>query len=319
MTDVAVTDVSTPRPARPDTHHTDGLPVASHASGVGTESADSVEAGERSRIVLVDPTGGRRRAGRRWHLPSEARRFLGPALLVAGWWAVTGLGLVSERSLASPVAVVDACRELLHSGDLTRGLGASLYRVGMGLAVGVAVGLVLAVVAGFFRAASDVVDSAMNFLRTIPVIALVPLIILWIGIGENAKIFLIAVGVAFPVYMNTFAAIRGVDARLVEAGQTFGLGRFGLIRHVIVPGAAPGFLVGLRWALGVAWLLLVFAEQVNTDSGIGYLLTQAQSWNRTDIIVLCLVIYGLLGLVSDGLVRLLERTLLSWRRGFDGT
>ncbi|WP_261571074.1 ABC transporter permease [Frankia gtarii] len=273
----------------------------------------------RPPVVLVDPTAGRRRTTRRRRVPPEVRRFLGPALLFALWWAVTGLGLVSDRALASPAAVLGAARELWRSGDLVDSLGASLYRVGAGVLFGVGIGLALAVVAGFFRAASDVVDSAMNFLRTIPVIALLPLIIVWIGIGESAKIFLITVGVAFPIYMNTYAAIRGVDARLVEAGQTFGLGRFGLVRSVIVPGAAPGFLVGLRWALGVAWLLLVFAEQVNTDSGLGYLLNSAQSWNRTDIIVLCLVVYGILGLVSDGLVRILERTLLSWRRGFDGT
>ncbi|WP_462187045.1 ABC transporter permease, partial [Frankia sp. CcWB2] len=262
--------------------------------------------------------GPRGTGGRRW-IPPEVRRFTGPALLFAAWWTVTGLGLVSDRSLASPAAVFGAGRELWNSGELLDSLGISLYRGGVGLILGVTIGLTLAVIAGFFRAGQDVVDSAMNFLRTIPVIALLPLIIVWIGIGEEAKIFLITVGVSFPIYMNTYSAIRGVDIKLVEAGQTFGLGRFGLIRRVIVPGALPGFLVGLRWALGVAWLLLVFAEQVNTDKGIGYLLNSAQSWNRTDIMVLCLVIYGILGLVSDGMVRILERTLLSWRRGFDGT
>jgi sulfonate transport system permease protein len=287
-------------------------PAAAAAPAVAVASG-------RALVVLVDPTAGRRRTTRRRRVPPEVRRFLGPALLFALWWALTGLDVVNDRSLASPAAVFGAARELWRSGDLVDSLGASLYRVGAGVLFGVGIGLALAIVAGFFRAASDVVDSAMNFLRTIPVIALLPLIIVWIGIGESAKIFLITVGVAFPIYMNTYAAIRGVDARLVEAGQTFGLGRFGLVRSVIVPGAAPGFLVGLRWALGVAWLLLVFAEQVNTDSGLGYLLNSAQSWNRTDIIVLCLVVYGILGLVSDGLVRILERTLLSWRRGFDGT
>ncbi|ABD09638.1 ABC transporter permease [Frankia sp. CcI156] len=262
--------------------------------------------------------GPRGSGGRRW-IPPEVRRFTGPALLFAAWWTVTGFGLVSDQSLASPAAVFGAGRELWNSGELLDSLGISLYRCGVGLILGVTIGLTLAVIAGFFRAGQDVVDSAMNFLRTIPVIALLPLIIVWIGIGEEAKIFLITVGVSFPIYMNTYSAIRGVDIKLVEAGQTFGLGRFGLIRRVIVPGALPGFLVGLRWALGVAWLLLVFAEQVNTDKGIGYLLNSAQSWNRTDIMVLCLVIYGILGLVSDGMVRILERTLLSWRRGFDGT
>jgi sulfonate transport system permease protein len=150
-------------------------------------------------------------------------------------------------------------------------------------------------------------------------VALLPLVIVWMGIGEPAKIFLIAVGTAFPIYMNTFSAIRGVDDKLVEAGRAFGLGRLGLIRRVIIPGAVPGFLVGLRWSWGVAWLLLIFAEQVNASRGIGYLMTQAQSWNRTDMIIMGVVVYGLLGLLGDGLVRLLEATLLSWRRGFVGT
>ena len=269
--------------------------------------------------ALEDPTGGRRTTGSRRGVPPWVRRLAGPALLFLAWLAITGLDVVSDRMLASPGAVIGAARELWSSGELVDNLGISLYRVSWGLLFGVGTGLLLAVLAGFFRIGEDLVDSSMNFLRTVPVIALLPLIIVWIGIGENAKIFLIAVGVTFPIYMNTFAAIRGVDLKLVEAGRTFGLSRLGLIRQVIIPGAVPGFLVGLRWSLGVAWLLLVFAEQVNTDSGIGYLLNSAQAWNRTDIMVLCLVIYGVLGLLCDGIVRVLERSLLSWRRSFSGT
>jgi sulfonate transport system permease protein len=240
-------------------------------------------------------------------------------LLLICWQVVTGAGLVSSRSLSSPASVVRAANELWTTGELQRNLAASLYRVGWGLVAGVAVGLVIAVIAGFFRLGEDILDSSMNVLRTVPVVALLPLIIVWMGIGEPAKIFLIAVGTAFPVYINTFSAIRGIDVKLVEAGRAFGLGRLGLIRRVIVPGAFPGFLVGLRWSWGVSWLLLIFAEQVNASRGIGYLMTQAQSWNRTDMIIMGVVVYGLLGLLGDGLVRLLEATLLSWRRGFVGT
>ncbi|WP_076819188.1 ABC transporter permease [Pseudofrankia asymbiotica] len=270
-------------------------------------------------LQLADPTGGRRSHGSRLSVPGWVRRLTGPAALFAVWWAITGTGLVGGRVLASPLAVARVFGDLAGDGELWDNLSISLVRVGWGVLFGVAVGLVLAVLAGFFRAGEHIVDSSMNFLRTIPIIALLPLIIVWIGIGESAKIFLIAAGVVFPVYMNTFAGIRGVDVKLVEAGRTFGLGRLGLIRRVIIPGALPGFLIGLRWSLGVAWLLLVFAEQVNTDRGVGYLLTSAQGWNRTDIIILCLVIYGILGLLCDGIVRVLERSLLSWRRGFTGT
>lgn len=270
-------------------------------------------------VALEDPTGGRRTSARRRRVPGWLRRFLGPALLLATWWSITGFGLVDDQELASPPAVWDAAREFWSSGELQEHLVASLGRVSTGLALGVAVGLALAVLAGFFRLGEDVIDSSMNVLRAVPVIALLPMIIVWVGIGEPAKITLIVVGTAFPIYMNTFAAIRGVDAKLVEAGRSFGLGRLGLIRRVILPGALPGFLVGLRWAIGAAWLLLVFAEQINATSGIGYLITQAQSWNRIDVIIMGLVVYGLLGLAGDGIVRVLERTLLSWRRGFDGT
>ncbi|EFC83533.1 ABC transporter permease [Frankia sp. EUN1f] len=295
-----------------------GLTIADVAA---TDTATGAATGAAVRLVsaLEDPTGKRHRARRARRIPPWTRRLAGPALLLVAWSLATGLNLVGDRELAPPGDVVGAARELWSSGELADNLATSLFRVAWGLLIGVALGLALAVVAGFFRFGEDVVDSAMNFLRAIPVIALLPLIIVWIGIGEEAKIFLITVGVTFPIYMNTFAAIRGVDIKLVEAGRAFGLSRTGLIRRVIIPGALPGFLVGLRWSMGVAWLLVVFAEQVNTDSGLGYLLNRAQGWNRTDIMVLCLVIYGILGLLCDGIVRVLERSLLSWRRGFTGT
>jgi len=314
-------------PARPDvaptatgtrTHAEPTHAEPTHAEPTGAEPTGAASAGATA-LTLADPTGGRRSHGSRFSVPDWARRLTGPAALLAVWWAITGTGLVGGRVLASPLAVTRAFGELAGDGELWDNLSISLVRVGWGLLFGVTIGLGLAVLAGFFRAGEHLVDSSMNFLRTIPIIALLPLIIVWIGIGESAKIFLIAAGVVFPVYMNTFAGIRGVDVKLVEAGRTFGLGRLGLIRRVIIPGALPGFLVGLRWSLGVAWLLLVFAEQVNTDRGIGYLLNSAQGWNRTDIIILCLVIYGVLGLLCDGIVRILEGSLLSWRRGFTGT
>src|SRR5690606_9825898 len=154
--------------------------------------------------------------------------------------------------------------------------------------------------------------------RAVPVLGLLPLVIIWFGIGEAPKLALVAIGTAFPVYVNTHAGIRGVDAKLVEAATTFGLRRAALIRHVVLPGAVPGFLVGLRFALTGAWLIMIVAEQINAKTGIGFLVSEARAWFRTDIIVLGLAIYGVLGLVTDGIVRLLERALLSWRRGFTG-
>ena len=152
-------------------------------------------------------------------------------------------------------------------------------------------------------------------LRFVPIIGLQPLLILWLGIGETAKISLIVMGVAFPVYVQTVSAIRNLDPRYAELSKVMGLGRLGLIRRVVLPGVLPGFLIGLRMATAVAWLLLVFAEQMNAHSGLGYLMIRAQTFFQTDVIVLCLIVYAVLGLISDALIRLLERRLLRWAPG----
>jgi sulfonate transport system permease protein len=272
----------------------------------------------RSSIELEDPRLRRFAGARRWQAPAWTRRFAGPLVLLIFWQIVAGFHLVDHRTLVPPSAVLAAAVQLFADGELQRHFAASLQRVAWGLSIGVAIGLALSVIAGFFRLGRDIVDSSMNMLRMVPVIALLPLIIVWMGIGEPAKISLIIIGTIFPIYMNTYSAIRGVDQKLVEAGRAFGLGHGGLIGSVILPGALPGFLVGLRWALGSAWLLLFFAEQINADTGIGFLVNQAQAWNRTDIILLGIAIYGFLGLAGDVLVRLLERWLLRWRKGFEG-
>ena len=274
--------------------------------------------------AVEDPTRSRQTVLSRWRkrwvrLPSALRRLSGPVLLLVAWFSLTASRTVSEQELSSPKTVWNATEQLLRSGELQHSIAVSLVRVFWGLLIGVAIGLTLALVAGFFQIGEDAVDSSMNVLRMVPVVTLLPLIVLWAGIGEPAKVLLIVLGTIFPVYMNTFAAIRGVDQKLIEAGRAFGLGRIGLIRQVVIPGSIHGFLVGLRWAIGSAWLLLYFAEQLNTHAGIGYLIVQAQQWNRTDIIMMGIIVYGILGFLSDGLVRVLERVLLRWRRGFEGT
>ncbi len=227
------------------------------------------------------------------------RRFLSPLVLVLAWQAGSMAGLISPRTLAAPSTVLVAAWGLLVSGELEHHLLVSLGRV--------------AIIAGLSRRGEDVVDAPMQMLRTLPFLALVPLFILWFGIGETPKIALVALGTTFPIYLNLFAGIRGVDPKLVEAGKVFGLDRRGLVRHVILPGALPSALVGLRYALGVGWLSLVVAEQINADAGIGYMISDARDFLRTDIIVVGLLVYALLGLLADGLVRALERRALAWR------
>ncbi len=244
------------------------------------------------------------------------RRLVSPLLLVLAWQAASTFGLLSPRTLASPLQILLTGWGLLASGELPWHLAVSLGRVAAGLAIGLSVGAGLALVAGLSRLGEDVVDAPVQMLRTLPFLALVPLFILWFGIGETPKIALVALGTAFPIYLNLFAGIRGVEPKLAEMGRVFGLDRSGLLRHVVLPGALPSALVGLRYSLGVAWLSLVVAEQVNASAGIGYLINDARDFLRTDVIMVGLVLYALLGLLADGLVRVLERRLLAWRPAF---
>jgi sulfonate transport system permease protein len=244
---------------------------------------------------------------------SRLRRFASPIVLVLLWQAASMAGLISPRTLAAPSTVLLAAWELTVSGELPHHLMVSLGRVALGLGIGITTGVAFALIAGLSKLGEEIIDAPLQMLRTLPFLALVPLFILWFGIGETPKIGLVALGTTFPVYLTLFAGIRGVDPKLVEAGRVFGLDRRGLVRHVILPGALPSGLVGLRYALGTAWLSLVIAEQINASSGIGFLINDARDFLRTDVIVVGLLVYALLGLGADALVRTLERRALAWR------
>ena len=267
--------------------------------------------------TLVRPRVASQRVPR-FRIPRLARRVTGLVLVFVLWQAVCSAHVFTAFELASPLAVVDAGRQLWAEGALQSAMLISLERVVAGLAIGVAAGVTLAVITGLFWAGEDLLDPVIQAARAVPILGLLPLVIIWMGVGELPKVFLVALAVTFPVYLNTHAGIRGVDMKLVEAGQTFGLNRRGLVRRVILPGALPGFLVGLRFALVGCWAIIVVAEEINAQSGLGYLIMQAQTTNRTDIMCLCLAIYAILGIAADAIVRLLERYLLGWRRGFKG-
>jgi len=253
---------------------------------------------------------------RRLRVPRPIARLSGVVVVLAVWQLAAVTGRLPRTFLGSPVDVARAAGHLIADGELPAAIGASLQRVGVGLVLGLAVGIVLALVSGLSRIGEDLVDAPVQMLRTVPFAGLVPLLIIWLGVGELPKIVLIALGVTFPVYINLSAGIRQVDPGLVEAGRTLGLGRLGLVRHVVVGAALPQLLVGVRIALGVSWLALVFAEQISATSGIGYLMTSAQELLQTDTIVVCLVVYALLGLLADLVVRVLERVLMPWQRSF---
>ncbi|MDR2164542.1 MAG: ABC transporter permease subunit [Zoogloeaceae bacterium] len=271
----------------------------------------------RSMPTRARATGRPRELGRTLALAYRlALRLASPLCILLLWELASRAGLVGSHIIAAPSQIGSTLWELLRSGELADHLLISLGRSLAGLSFGVSVGVALALVAGLSRVGEIAVDAPMQMLRTLPSLALVPLFILWLGVGEAMKIAMIAFGTAFPIYLTLFSGIRGVDAKLVEAGRTLGLTRLELIRHVILPGALPAFFVGLRFSLGLSWLVLVVVEQVNATEGIGFLAQDARDFARTDVIVICLLIYCLLGLVIDALVRALEHVTLAWRPSF---
>ncbi|MFL5999108.1 MAG: ABC transporter permease [Streptomyces sp.] len=267
----------------------------------------------RLDLEPIVPTSSRRTRVPRW-----LRRTTGPVLLLALWQLLSSTGVLTADVLASPGRIAQVAGDLISDGSLTSAMTTSLQRVAGGLLLGTLIGTGLALVSGLFRIGEDIVDAPVQMLRTVPFVGLIPLFIIWFGIGEAPKIAIITLGVTFPLYLNVYAGIRGVDAQLIEAGESLGLSRWGLVRHVILPGALPGAMTGLRYSLGISWLALVFAEQVNADSGIGFLMVQARDFLRTDVIVVCLIVYAFLGLLADFIVRSLERLLLQWRPTFTG-
>ncbi|MFK4874558.1 ABC transporter permease [Novosphingobium sp. ZW T3_23] len=240
-------------------------------------------------------------------------RWLSPLALLVLWEAGSRSGVIPERTLAAPSKVLSTLFDMALSGELAANLWVSFLRIAIGLAIGVLVGAVLALVAGLSRQGEVAVDPIMQIKRTIPTLALTPLFIVWFGIGETPKVALIAFASIFPVYLNLYSGIRGVDLRLLEGARSFGLSRAEQIVHVILPGALPSLLVGLRYSLSVAILVLVVAEQINASAGLGYLINNARDFMRTDIIVVCLMIYAVLGLAADALVRAIEARALVWR------
>ncbi|WP_372343560.1 ABC transporter permease [Streptomyces sp. KL116D] len=255
---------------------------------------------------------------RRTRVPRWLRRTSGPILLLILWQLLSSTGVLTKDVLAPPGTIARVAGDLVSDGSLPTAMGVSLQRVAVGLLFGVVVGVGLALLSGLFRVGEDLVDASVQMLRTVPFVGLIPLFIIWFGIGEAPKIAVITLGVSFPLYLNVYAGIRGVDSQLIEAGESLGLSRWGLVRHVVLPGALPGAMTGLRYSLGIAWLALVFAEQINADAGIGFLMVQARDFLRTDVIVVCLVVYAFLGLLADFVVRSLERLLLQWRPTFTG-
>lgn len=264
-------------------------------------------------------------AGRRQHDPPPVDgprrstrfafllRWVSPVVLVVLWQVASTSGILDERKLASPGQILTTAIELVQDGTLGTATLVSVQRVAIGFAIGAAIGISLAVVAGLSRFGENAVDPPMQMLRMLPHFGLVSLFIIWFGVGETPKIVLIAMGATFPLYLNTFGGIRGIERKVVEAARSMHLSQAQRIRHVIIPGALPQTLVGLRQSLGIAWLSLIVAETIAAQTGLGAVINNAREFQQTDIVVVGLVVYALLGLTTDSIVRFIERKALAWR------
>ncbi len=257
------------------------------------------------------PTGAPGHRPRRW---SIALRLVLPVSIFAAWWALTATGAIPPTTLSTPAATWSAFVELLRHQDLLGDVGVSVRRAALGLALGAGIGLILGIVVGLTRLGEELFDASLQMLRMVPYPAVIFLFIIWFGIGETAKVLLIGLATLFPMYLNTSSGVRNVDKRVVEAARSFGVSGWRLVRQVVVPLALPSIMTGLRYSAGISVIALVFTESIGASQGIGYLVSQADSLQQIPVLVVCIVIYALLGIAADLSVRLLERVTMPWRR-----
>jgi sulfonate transport system permease protein len=249
-------------------------------------------------------------------VPYRTISWVVPILLLLTWELLSRAGVIASTVLPAPSSVGVTAWHLTETGELPHHLWESLKRAAVGLALGGSAGLALGIATGFSRLAEAIVDRNIQIIRAIPFLAILPLVMVWFGVGESGRYFLVALGTMFPIYLNTVLGIRQVDPKLLEMGRVIGLSRLQLVRSAILPGALPSILLGVRLALTNAWLALVIAETVGAPAGIGFMATNAREFLQTDVIVLVIVLYALIGLSTDLIARALERRLLAWHPNY---
>lgn len=239
-----------------------------------------------------------------------------PIMLIVSWQFLVQVGWLSTRILPAPTGVLSAGIRLAISGELFHHIGISAWRAVVGFTIGGGIGLTLGFVNGIFPIAEKLLDTSVQMVRNIPHLALIPLVIVWFGIGDQARLFLVALGVFFPMYINTFHGIRSIDPGLIEMGKVYGLNATSLLWQIILPGALPSILVGVRFSLGIMWITLIVAETIAADSGIGYMAMNAREFMQTDVVVLSIIMYALLGKFADAIARKLEEKWLVWHPNY---
>ena len=276
-------------------------------------------AGTREVFVSVGADRDSAFVRRRRHLSWPLGIYTTPVAILIIWEILAEAGVLGPTYAPAPTAIAGTAGHLWQQGVLGPDLAISLRRAAIGLVLGLSFGIVTGVIGGLLTSGENLFNGIVQIFNTIPILAILPVIIVWFGIGELPKVLIIAFGAFVPMYLNLFAAIRGVDQRLIEMARAAGAGRWRLVTRVLFPGALPGFLVGLRFSLAFSILGLVAAETVNANSGIGFLITNGQTYLQTNQVFVGLVIYSILGLLADQFVRVLERVLLRWRPSYEAT
>jgi sulfonate transport system permease protein len=235
-----------------------------------------------------------------------------PMTILLAWQAASVFGLTAQQVMPAPTAVAEAFWRVTRSGELLRDIGTSTWRAFTGFAIGGSFGFVFGMANGLSNLSEKLTDTTLQMLRNIPHLALIPLVILWFGIGEEAKLFLVALGVFFPIYVNTLHGVRSVDRQLLEMGRAYGMSHRMIFWQVVFPGALPSIFIGLRYGMGIMWLTLIVAETISASSGIGFMAMNAREFMMVDVVVVSILVYAALGKLADSTVRLLERRCLSW-------
>ena len=293
------------------------MPDTANAGLVARDQAGLTAAALSGDTVGQAPAtpAARRRRNRSWY------RLLSPVAVVVLWQVASSTGILPASKMASPASIAHTAYTLIVTnsptyGTLQESLLVSFERWAVGFSIGIAVAVLLAVVTGLSRIGEAVADPILQALRSVPLLGLIPLFIVWFGIGELPKVLFVMLSALFPMYINTFAGIRGVDSKLGELGHVLGLRRREMIRHIVLPGALPQALTGLQLSVISSLLALVVGEQINATSGLGFMITQAQQFLNNSVIMVALIVYAILGLLLNGAVRLLQRKALVWRRDF---